>query len=368
MVLCIITMDANHQHSPNCKRRRSNTQAKRNVMIIVKSNWWCVLFLLLFSLSNTPSTNDSLQRHSSFPPMAVATAANIPRTITIPKNNHQNKKPRSDANGNGSKSSRSRVTGLVSLFQQRPDLLLSVMIRIILAMALELVLDGFLKTVVTPALVATGIGAAVAPLVFLLEYTLQPMIHSVAFLIFDDRFLLATLEATGIKEDLVLSVQKQKSAKGTRKRRKGGRVEWHKISFMEGMFTRYVIKSCAAWCLAWAGLCTVIPVLGQILVAVLSGWIVAWDYVYVALSGMGYIGPWQQFQTVWQNFGQFHWYGFWAVLMEEIPFFGPSCHVYNVYSAAFFLEKVYIVHNKGDIVDDDTTAATFASEDSFNEL
>ena len=306
---------------------------------------------------------------SSYPPMAVATAAQIPRTITISKQNSGKQKSSPDTKKAGSSSSKSRLAGLVTLFQQRPDLLLSVMIRIILAMVLELLLDGFLKTVVTPALVATGIGAFVAPLVFLLEYTLQPMIHSIAFLIFDDRFLLATLEATGIKQDLLMSVQKS-SAKGKRKRRKGGgEVKWHKLSLMEGMLTRYVIKSCAAWCLAWAGLCTVIPVLGQILVAVLTGWIVAWDYVYVPLSGMGYIGPWQQFQTVWQHFGKFQWYGFWAVLIEEIPFLGPSCHVYNVYSAAFFLEKVYILHNKGhSIVDDDATAATFASEDSFNEL
>ena len=128
------------------------------------------------------------------------------------------------------------------------------------------------------------------------------------------------------------------------------------------MLTRYVLKSCAAW---WAELCTVIPVLGQLLVAVLTGWIVAWDYVHVPLSGMGYSCHWQHSQTVWKHFGQFQGYGFWAVIIEEIPLLGPSCHVYNVYSVAFFLEKVYILQNKGTSIDDDATAATVAIEDSF---
>jgi hypothetical protein len=30
------------------------------------------------------------------------------------------------------------------------------------------------------------------------------------------------------------------------------------------------------------------------------------------------------------------------VLIEEIPIVNLVCHVYNVYSAAFFLERVYL--------------------------
>ena len=30
------------------------------------------------------------------------------------------------------------------------------------------------------------------------------------------------------------------------------------------------------------------------------------------------------------------------MLIEEILIAGPVCHVYNVYSAAFFLERVYL--------------------------
>ena len=90
-----------------------------------------------------------------------------------------------------------------------------------------------------------------------------------------------------------------------------------------------MVKSLSAWCLGLAGLCTLVPVVGHVLTAILSGWLVAWDYVYVPLTGMGYIGPLLQFQTVWQHLGAFQWYGFWAVLMEEIPLLGPFCHVYN---------------------------------------
>jgi len=190
-------------------------------------------------------------------------------------------------------------------------------------------MDGFLKTIVTPILVSTGIGALMAPLTFFLEYSLQPVIHSIAFLVFDDSFLLATLETTGIQSRMLQTRQ------------------WHKLSFLEGMLTRYVVKSISAWCLAWAGVLTIVPLAGNILTAILTGWVVTWDYVYVPLSGMGHVGPWQQFRMVWKHLWAFQWYGFWAVLVEEIPVLGPSCHVYNVYSAAFLLERLF-ADNDGD--------------------
>ena len=246
-----------------------------------------------------------------------------------------------------------RWHGIVAVFYAHPFMLIGVVIRIAIAITLELVLDGFLKTVVTPAIAATGIGALVAPLTFLIGQALQPIIHSIAFLVFDDKFLHATLEATGIKERLITERQLTKG--------------WHRMTFFQGMITRYVMKSMASWCLGLAGLCTMLPVVGYVLTAFLSGWVVAWDYVYVALAGMGYIGPRRQFQTVWRNFGEYQWFGFWAVLIEEIPFIGPACHVYNVYSAAFFLERLYLLHG-GMIHDDDATVSTVDSDYSFKEL
>ena len=64
---------------------------------------------------------------------------------------------------------------------------------------------------------------------------------------------------------------------------------------------------------------------------------------------MGYIGFRSQFRTVViDNFWKYESYGFWAVLIEEIPILGPSCHVYNIYSAVYFLEKVYGDNNDND--------------------
>ncbi|CAB9499820.1 expressed unknown protein [Seminavis robusta] len=244
-----------------------------------------------------------------------------------------------------------RLEGLLALLSARPMLLFSAVVRIGIALGLELAMDAVLKTVVTPLLVASGIGALLAPATFLLEYAFQPLIHSIAFLVFDDNFVMATLETTGIQDRLVRKDHKNNP----------GVLEWHKMSFFEGFCTRYVVKSLTAWCLGWAGLCTIVPVVGHLLTAVLTGWLVAWDYVYVPLSGLGYIGPLQQFQTVWQHFSYFQWYGFWAVLIEEIPVLGPACHVYNVYSAAYFLEGLYSW--RGVMDEDAATVATDFSQE-----
>ena len=277
-----------------------------------------------------------------------------PPTVGVVSAKNLQKNPRKDQSSSFSKDhdlaqkhkfGNNKFSGMVALLQARPLLLLSAVIRICIAMGLELAMDGFLKTIVTPALAASGVGAIVAPLTFLLEYALQPIVHSIAFLIFDDNFLVATLQATGIQGNLV-SVGKTD--------------KWHKMGIIEGILTRYVVKSCSAWCLGWAGLCTIVPVVGHVLTAVLTGWLVAWDYVYVPLSGMGHIGPFQQFRTVWKHWWSFQWYGFWAVLAEEIPFLGPTCHVYNVYSAAFFLERVYVLKH----LDGDSDAATIRMTDS----
>lgn len=220
-----------------------------------------------------------------------------------------------------------RLNGVFSVFQANPSMCFGVVIRIAIAVFLDVVLDGFLKTVVTPAIAATGIGIVATPLTFFIGQALQPMIHSVAFIVFDDRFLMASLEATGIKQRLLPRAVGKK---------------WHKMTILEGIITRYCVKAIAGWCLGWASLFTILPVVGPVFTALLSGWVVAWDYVYVPLAGMGHVGVLRQFRTVLRNFRAYFWFGFWAVLIEEIPLVGPVCHVYNVYSAAFFLERLYL--------------------------
>ena len=108
------------------------------------------------------------------------------------------------------------------------------------------------------------------------------------------------------------------------------------------LFMRWCIKTIAGCSVGLAGFCTAIPILGPILTALLSGWAVAWDIVYVPLSGMGRVGILRQGMSVLHHFWDYYWFGFWAVLIEEIPIVNPVCHVYNVYSAAFFLERVHL--------------------------
>jgi len=200
-------------------------------------------------------------------------------------------------------------------------------IRVIIAIVLEINLDGFLKLVVTPFLAASVVGAVAAPLTFFVGQALQPIINSFCFYGFDDPFVMATLEATGGKDRLsTLS--------------KTG--EWHHMGTFHKYFMRWCIKATAGFWVGFAGICTYIPIVGPILTALLSGWVVAWDMVYIPLSGMGRVGILRQGRSVLTNFSEYYWFGFWAVLMEEIPIVGPVCHVYNVYSAAFFLERVYL--------------------------
>jgi len=49
----------------------------------------------------------------------------------------------------------------------------------------------------------------------------------------------------------------------------------------------------------------------------------------------------RQFWVVYRDFRRYYWFGFWAVLLEEIPLAGPVMHVYNIYSATFLLEDLY---------------------------
>jgi len=218
-----------------------------------------------------------------------------------------------------------RLRGIGRILVANPTTCFGALLRIAMAIFLEISLDGFLKTVVTPAIAGTGIGILVTPLTFFIGQALQPIIHSVSFLIFDDRFLDIAMESTGTKQKLV------KTTNG----------KWHRLSLVEGIITRHCLKVLSAWCVGLAGLCTLIPVLGPILTALLSGWIVAWDYVYVPLSGMGYVGFVRQFWVVYRDFRRYYWFGFWAVLLEEIPLAGPVMHVYNIYSATFLLEDLY---------------------------
>lgn len=221
----------------------------------------------------------------------------------------------------------SRLKGMQSLINSHPSLFLGMIFRVTIAIILEINLDAFLKLVVTPFLAASVVGAVAAPLTFFVGQALQPIIHSVCFYGFDDTFIMATLDSTGGKDRLVTLS-------------KSG--EWHKMGFFHKSFMRWCIKSMAGFSVGFAGLCTALPVVGPILTALLSGWVVAWDMVYVPLSGMGHVGFFRQLRTVLGNFRAFYWFGFTAVLIEEIPLAGPVCHVYNVYSAAFFLERVYL--------------------------
>ena len=220
-----------------------------------------------------------------------------------------------------------RIKGIQSLLQSHPTMLVGMMLRVTIAVILELNLDAFLKLVVTPFLAASVIGTAAAPLTFFIGQALQPIIHSLCFYGFDDPFVLATLESTGAKRRLA-SLSKTG--------------EWHKMGTFHRYFMRWCIKTTAGFFLGFAGLFTAIPIAGPIVTALLSGWAVAWDMVYVPLSGMGHVGIFRQARTVLANFSEYYWFGFWAVLIEEIPIAGPACHVYNVYSAAFFLERVYL--------------------------
>jgi len=239
-----------------------------------------------------------------------------------------NNMPDDDADSIQSPSSiGARLKGMQSLLASRPGLLLSMVIRVTIAITLQINLDAFLKLVVTPLLAASVIGAVAAPFTFFVGQALQPIIHSFCFYGFDDKFLMATLEATGGKGRLATL-----SKTG----------EWHETGSFHKFFLRWCIKSTAGCCIGFAGLCTAIPIVGPVLTALLSGWVVAWDMVYVPLSGMGRVGVFRQGRSVLANFREYYWFGFWAVLIEEIPIAGPVCHVYNVYSAAFFLERVYL--------------------------
>jgi len=225
-----------------------------------------------------------------------------------------------------------RLSGMRALLQSRPGMLINMTIRVVIAIAITVNLDIFLKLVVTPVLAASIIGAVAAPLTFFLGQALQPVIHSICFYGFDDSFVMAALEATGGKERLA-------------KLSKTG--EWHEMGTFERYFTRWCIKTSAGFVVGFAGLSAAIPIVGPFLTALLAGWAVAWDTVYVPLSGMGKVGFLHQGASVMKHFWSYYWFGFWAVLIEEIPVVGPVCHVYNVYSATFFLERVYL--NNSDV-------------------
>ena len=53
--------------------------------------------------------------------------------------------------------------------------------------------------------------------------------------------------------------------------------EWHSMSRLERFMTRYVMKVCAHMCVGLAWIANVIPGVGHVLVALLTGWVVAWE-------------------------------------------------------------------------------------------
>eukprot|EP01083_Nonionella_stella_P250918 866316_1 len=219
-----------------------------------------------------------------------------------------------------------------SLMQENPALFVEMIIRVIIATILVMNIDAFLKAVVTPILVATGIGVVVAPVTFFMGQALQPIINSICFFHFDDRFVMASLASTGVKDRLVKGM---------------GLIKWHKMGLGEKILMRYSLKVSVGSFVGLTSILAYIPLLGPVLLALISGWAVAWDLVYIPLSGIGYTGIVRQARTVYANFGKFYWFGFWAVLMEEMPIVGPMCHVYNVYRAPAFLEMVYLSNSTG---------------------
>mmetsp|Transcript_11503 Transcript_11503/g.21878 ORF Transcript_11503/g.21878 Transcript_11503/m.21878 type:complete len:278 (-) Transcript_11503:135-968(-) len=216
---------------------------------------------------------------------------------------------------------------LRTLRKTHPRLVTNMIVRIAIATAVMLFLDFYLKLVLTPILAATIVGVVATPLTFSLGQTLQPAIYSICFLGFDDKFLVACLEVTGVKERLAT-----RHAKG----------KWHDIKKFEKYGTKILIKIIASFIVGGSGLAAIVPLAGLVLSASLSGWVVAWDMVFVALSGMERRGVVRQAKVVRSNFKEYSKFGFWAVLREEIPLVGPACHVYNVYRASFFLEKLYL--------------------------
>ena len=226
--------------------------------------------------------------------------------------------------------------GIQYLLDHRRALFVEMLIRIAICTALIMNIDAFLKLVVTPALVATGVGAIVAPLTFFVGQALQPIVHSFCFFHFDDRFIMASLDGSGSKERLVNGLDMKR---------------WGRLGLGEKLFVRYgFMKVMAGFFVGLPGLLAFIPILGPIIVALVGGWAVAWDMVYVPLSCMGYHGVNAQSKTVRDNFRRYYWFGFWAVLVEEIPIVGPTCHVFNVYRAAAFLESVYLSNDSSKIV------------------
>jgi len=226
----------------------------------------------------------------------------------------------------------SHLQGIQSLLKDRPSLCVEMVIRVILATAIVIQFDAFLKLVVTPALAATGIGLLLVPFTFFVGQAAQPIIHSWCFIAFDDRFVLASLEASGAKDRLV---------KGMGLEKWGEMAGWEKLIMRHG-----VMKSSASFFVGMAGIFAYIPLLGPVLVALFSGWAVAWDMVYVPLSCMGYVGVPKQGRSVYANFRKYYWFGFWSVLIEQLPLVGAACHVYNIYRAAEFLENVYLSDQK----------------------
>merc|ERR1719401_2705760 len=114
------------------------------------------------------------------------------------------------------------------------------------------------------------------------------------------------------------------------------------MTLLERYSIRYVVKACIDCAIGFVGLTTLIPIVGNFITAFAIGWAVAWDYVYVALDGIGFTEPQQQFASVYKNFTAYYWWGFFCVLIEEIPFAGPFLHAWNIHTASFFLEEVYI--------------------------
>ena len=233
-----------------------------------------------------------------------------------------------------------RITGIARVLVANPGMCGEALVRIGLAVGLETVLDGLLEGVVVPSLervTPRRFGGWVGPpAAHFLGEALRPVLRSVSFLFFDDRFLDTVLESTGTKEALAASLCLTTG--------------WHETQpgLFRKLVARYCLKAVASWFVGFAGLLTVVPLVGPVLTAFLSGWIVAWDCVCVPLWGMGRTTAWSQLETVLADLPRYHRFGVGAVLLEEMMIIpnraGAAMHVYNVYSAAFFLKDLYGGH------------------------
>jgi len=216
--------------------------------------------------------------------------------------------------------------GLYHVFAEHPCFIPHAMVCIGIAISIEISLELFMTFVVEPVLLASVVGSVASFLALCIEQALQPVINDIVFFCFDDQFLYATLETTGIKDKLERKYK----------------CELQPMGMCEKSINRYLVKCIACVFVSLAGLSTAVPLVGHIFTALAAGSVVMWDYVFTALPVIvGSHSFCDQLKTFFSKWCAYQWNGFFALLLEEVPFVSPFFHVWNIYSAALFLENVY---------------------------